>query len=144
MFVVMLAIVVFALRQEDEQHEMPRPAAVLPDPYAAYIARHADKARVVKRGEPFMLDDKTPLIMSEQLVYYQGLDEYDDIVYRYDLAATFGGRTVTQPVILPAQVELVDGTPRPRGTVVGDAQIGKYLLRIVSATQDECRYVVEQ
>lgn len=128
---------VFPLGCESNVPPAPAPARPKPplvkDPFdePAIAKKPKPQVRVTKRGSKFMLDDITPLTASGQPIFFFGTDEYGNIAYKYDSVINVGKRSLVQPIILPAEI------------IKGNAYIREYLLRIVSVTNDECRYVAE-
>jgi hypothetical protein len=86
----------------------------------------------VKKGEVFKLSNGSPLTISGQPVRFGGIDEYQMVVIEYEEEHEFRGRKVRNPIILPIKIK--DNV----------AKVGPHVLRIVSLTDDECRYTLDK
>lgn len=116
------------------------PSTPVRSAYEEFVAEHSPRALVVRRNQPFMLDEDTPLTVAEQPVHYWGVDEYQNLIMQYEEERNSRKRTVRSPIILPVKVKSLEGAPD--GTIAGDAKVGSHTLHILSATDTECRYAV--
>jgi len=113
--------------------------------YQEYVKLHEKGSRIAKFGEPLMIDDKTSVDVRGQVVSYDGLDcgdGYCSFVVRYMNERKVGMRVLRNPIISIKPMTRLEGAPKK--SVTGDVDVGDYTIHIISATDKECRYLVEE
>ncbi len=124
--------------QEIAQHPPATPSRTA---YEEFLQRYESQARVVRRGDPLMFNDDKPLLIRGQKVLYDGLDG-KNIVVKYTNESKSGERIVRNPIISINKVARPEGTPS--NVIAGDVQLQSQTIRILSATDEECRYILTE
>ncbi|MCE9642902.1 MAG: hypothetical protein K8Q97_01105 [Candidatus Andersenbacteria bacterium] len=113
--------------------------------YQEYVKLYEKDSKIAKLGEPLMIDDKMSVEVRGQVATYDGLDRgegYCSFVVRYMNEKKVGVRTLRNPIISIKPMKRLEGAPKK--AVAGDVEVGDYTVHIISATDKECRYVVEK
>jgi hypothetical protein len=123
-----------------EKEASLKKAELSPTPFEKFLAEYEPKARTVKRGDAFLLDDSEGTLQIDgEPVTYGGTDGLM-LVIQYTKIATFNGITRRMPIILPISLKSIAGGPATK--IAGETYIGDYVLHVLSANSSECRYAV--
>ncbi|HSX25126.1 MAG TPA: hypothetical protein VLG69_04130, partial [Candidatus Andersenbacteria bacterium] len=125
---------------------VPQSAAVTEEKklteYEQYLKLHTQGSRVAQRGNALMINDTTSIKVRGQEVQYDRLDRGSDycmFVVRYMNESKVGVKGLHNPIVSIKPITRLEGTPK--GVVAGDVEIGDYTVHVLSASDEECRYV---
>lgn len=102
-----------------------------------------DRWRVVRPGEILMLDEETPVSINGQQVYYLGVDEKQNFVYRFMAVSGLIEIKARYPITLRVAIKPIDPfTPVRLGLIAGDVQMREHRVRVrILAANEECYYM---